>query len=218
MSKPKKEITILKPQIPKSLERLDIANNPIKDEDFFTMGIISESYVDGQRAEKVIFENIVFENVVFTDSYFENIELTDVKFINCDLSNIDLRGAIIHRTEFIDCKIIGASFIDGTFRNVLFSNCNLNYSLFGFSDLKQVGFSQCLLNSADFQNSKFLNVRLRENIMKQIQLSGVELRDIDFSTCDIEGIGARIEDLSGAIIANTQAIVFAGLLGLKIRD
>jgi len=54
--------------------------------------------------------------------------------------------------------------------------------------------------------------------MKQIQLSGVKLNSVDFSTCDIEGIGARVEDLQGAIISNVQAIEFAGLLGLKIKD
>lgn len=217
MSKIKKEITILRPEIPNVLGDLDMTK-PIEDEDFFSLGRISKSYVEEQRADRVLFEKIIFKNVVFTDSTFENIELTDVRFINCDLSNINLRGAIVHRVEFIDCKMIGAGFIEGTFRNVLFSNCNLNYTNFRFSDLKQVGFSQCLLNRSDFQNAKFTKVEFLENNMKQIQLSGVPLKGIDFSTCDIEGIGVRVEDLYGAVIERDQAIEFTGLLGLKMKE
>jgi len=40
---------------------------------------------------------------------------------------------------------------------------------------------------------------------------------VDLSSCDIEGIGAGIEDVKGAIVSPAQAILLAGLLGIIIE-
>jgi uncharacterized protein YjbI with pentapeptide repeats len=209
---------ILSPIIPEGLNNLNICNSYIEDDDYFNMGIISDCSFDNQKAEHVSFEQIIFKNVIFNEISFKFLELTDVKFINCELSNIDLRGAIIHRTEMIDCKMIGANLSEGTLRNVIFDNCNCSYGFFRFSDLKQVSFTNCLLNNSDFQNSNFNKVNFSKTDLKHAQMSGTKLKDIDLSNCDIEGIGVRIEDLHGAIISSMQAVFFSKLLGLVIKE
>ena len=70
MTKVKDEIKILSPQIPNELKSLDIGNSHIEDEDFFNIAIISDRYIEEQRAEKVIFES---------------------KFSKVGLSNIDMK-------------------------------------------------------------------------------------------------------------------------------
>lgn len=122
MTKIKDEIKILSPQIPNELKSLDIGNSHIEDEDFFNIAIISDCYIEEQRAEKVIFES---------------------KFSKIGFSNID---------------------------------------------------------------------------MKRIQMVGVELKGMDLRTCNMEGIGVRIEDLNGAIVSNMQVIELAGLLGVVIKE
>jgi uncharacterized protein YjbI with pentapeptide repeats len=118
----------------------------------------------------------------------------------------------------MDCKMMGIKLIEGTIRNVRFNNCNLSYANFRFSNIKQVIFMNCLLRNGDFQSVELLKVKFDESDMKQIQMSGTKLKDIDLSTCDIEGIGIRIEELYGAIVSNIQVIDFAKLLGLVIKD
>jgi uncharacterized protein YjbI with pentapeptide repeats len=59
--------------------------------------------------------------------------------------------------------------------------------------------------------------------MKDLNLTSAEfsftsLKDIDLTTCTISGISANLLDLRGAIIASSQAVDLAGMLGVVIRD
>lgn len=218
MTKIKPKIKILKPQIPESLDDLDIQRKSIKDEDLFEEGTVIDCSIENQRAERVTFENIVFENVVFQEVYFKKAELIDVRFINCDLSNMSLVGGIIHRAEFLDCKMIGTRLDDVNFRDVRFINCNLSYSNLGFSKYIQVVFEKSILRNAEFQNAKLSKVGFKECDMTSIQMSGTKLKNIDLSNSEIEGMIVGLEELKGAIVSNIQVLSFAGLLGVVIKE
>ena len=43
------------------------------------------------------------------------------------------------------------------------------------------------------------------------------LKGIDFTSCDIEGLGVNIADVNGAIVNSLQAAALAALLGLVIK-
>ncbi|MGJ0845781.1 hypothetical protein ACR77J_03735 [Tissierella praeacuta] len=66
--------------------------------------------------------------------------------------------------------------------------------------------------------SKFSKIGFSNIDMKRIQMVGVELKGMDLRTCNMEGIGVRIEDLNGAIVSNMQVIELAGLLGVVIKE
>jgi hypothetical protein len=47
---------------------------------------------------------------------------------------------------------------------------------------------------------------------------GVKLKGIDFSSCELDGFAARVEDVRGAVVSTAQAISLTSLLGLVIKE
>ena len=62
------------------------------------------------------------------------------------------------------------------------------------------------LKKADFYNASFNRIQLFRVALHQAQLSGAKLKGLDFSECNIEGIGIRLEDLAGITITPLQAV------------
>jgi uncharacterized protein YjbI with pentapeptide repeats len=52
---------------------------------------------------------------------------------------------------------------------------------------------------------------------KNADMTGAKLDGADFRGSSVEGLVALATDLKGAIVDPTQAMIFAELLGLKIR-
>ena len=140
MEEVKVKYKILSPKIANGLEPLFFDNKDIQCNDSYCDGVIADCIIENQSAEHVSFDQVIFRNVIFKDANFRAVELTDIRFENCDLSNADLSGAIIHRVEMINCKILGLNLSEATLRNVLFDDCNGRYISFRFSDCKQVNF------------------------------------------------------------------------------
>jgi uncharacterized protein YjbI with pentapeptide repeats len=102
-------------------------------------------------------------------------------------------------------------------KNIVFTDCNGQYTNFRFADCKQTAFNNCNLRFSDFQESELSKVEFINTDMTQIQIYGTKLSGIDFSTCEIEGLGARIEDVKGVIVTPAQAISLAGLMEIIIK-
>jgi fluoroquinolone resistance protein len=82
----------------------------------------------------------------------------------------------------------------GTFKTSEFNECNFAADCHG-CDL-------ALLKSCEFKNA---------------DMTGAQLEGADFRGSRVEGLMALATDLKGAIVDPAQAMVFAELLGLKIR-
>ncbi len=218
MKKAEKNFKILSPRIPRELALIENLEEQFEDEDQLCGKLISNCMIEDQRSEKVNFKQIIFRNVTFKNVVFSRADIEDVKFENCDLSNMDLSGSIIHRVELENCKIVGSDLSDASFQNVVMNKCNGRYANFRFSHCKRVRFKESLLSFADFQCSEFTDVSLVNTDLRECQMSGTKLKGIDMSTCDIDGIGVRIEDVKGAIISPLQAVSLARLLGVVIKD
>ena len=213
----KKEYKVVSPKIPDGLDEICLSDNSIKDEDSFSMSIVSDCIIDNQMAKQIRCRHMIFNKVTFVEVSFEGIDLTDVRFENCDLSNVDLSGAVIHRTEFVNCKILGINLSESSLQNVMFDNCVGGYASFMFSHLKQVSFKYCILNNADFQDSKFDKVAFCTSNLQEASMAGTKLGGIDFSDCEIEGLRVKIEDVYGVVVSPMQAVYFSKLLGLIVR-
>ncbi len=120
----------------------------------------------------------------------------------------------MHRVEFVNCKIIGINLSEATLRDVTFENCNGQYSFFSYSNCKKVAF---LVIFSDFKNSLFSNVEFQECNLLQSQMNFTNLKGIDFTSCDIEGIGVNINDINGVIVTAMQAVALSSLLGLVVK-
>ncbi|HKL11951.1 MAG TPA: pentapeptide repeat-containing protein [Clostridia bacterium] len=218
MKRKKKEFVILKPRLPK---RSDLSNDMVEsfgDEDIFYCKIFENCTIEDQNAEKVSFKQVLFRNVDFKKTILERVELEDVRFENCDLSNIELEGAIIHRAEFENCKMVGVNLSGAAIQNTVLDKCNCKYANIRFSLCKRFEARDSILDSADFQSSEMVDVRYEATSMRECQMSGTSLCGIDISTCDIEDMIVRMEDIKGAIVSPLQAVMVAGMVGVVVKD
>jgi len=190
----------------------------IQSDDFFEMRMIEDCVIENQTAHKVTFEKIIFKNVTFTETILRGAEFTDVIFERCDLSNVDFTDAIIHRTKFNECKMIGINFASVTLRNVEMTSCIADYASFKLSNIKQTIIQDSSLRKTDFSNSKIQKFHLFSANIDQAQLSGTKLEGIDLSDCEFDGLGVTVEDLKGCIISREQTYIFAKLFGLIVNE
>jgi uncharacterized protein YjbI with pentapeptide repeats len=78
-------------------------------------------------------------------------------------------------------------------------------------------FSSCQLQYVDFHRSEFSKVEFKDTDIAQSQFYNTKLKGIDFTSCNIDGLAAGIEDVNGAIISHAQAISLITLLGVVLK-
>jgi uncharacterized protein YjbI with pentapeptide repeats len=217
MTENKGNAKILKPKISSDLALFDISIENISDYSSISTALFKDIYLENIEAKHVCFNETIFRNVKFTDVSLQNIELTDVRFENCDLSNVDFSGAIIHRAEFINCKLMGINLRDATLQNIYILQCNGKFALMSFTQMKRVIFEESIFENSNFQNSNFTKVQFKKCNFRLSQMSGTSLSGIDLSDSNVEGLGIQLEDLKGAIVSPMQAVDFSKLLGLVIN-
>lgn len=170
------------------------------------------------NAERLTIRRAVLRGVDFSKKHLRSIDVLDVRFENCNFSNADICEASICRTQFIGCKMVGAAIAQAWIKDTAFSNCTADYINFRFTQFNKVCFKDCRLQTADFQSAKLEKTILTGSDLRKAQMSGVSLAGIDFRSCDIDGIGARPENLRGAIILPEQAQTAAKVIGMIIKD
>mgnify|MGYP002925882108 FL=1 len=65
-------------------------------------------------------------------------------------------------------------------------------------DFKKTSFDKCILNSTEGFNTK--------------------LKELDFSSCEIENIALSSDKLTGVVVNSSQALEFVRLLGIVVKD
>ncbi|MCY9110007.1 pentapeptide repeat-containing protein [Bacillus atrophaeus] len=206
---------IQKPRIPETLTAASFDEGLMQD-DRLEMCLIEDCSIIGEDIERICADQVVFRNVAFIDVSFRNIELTDVLFEKCDLSNADFSGAIIHRTEWGQSKLLGINLAEATMRNVLFSQCPANFSSFLFSNMKQVRFDQCSLLQCECNDAVLQHTHFDSCDLEGANFIGTSLQKMDLSSCRFEQIHVSLEKLKGCKITPQQATVFARALGAVI--
>jgi fluoroquinolone resistance protein len=73
------------------------------------------------------------------------------------------------------------------------------------------------LQKLDFHGYNLRGALLKSCEFKNADMTGAQLECADFRGSRVEGLMALATDLKGAIVDPAQAMVFAELLGLKIR-
>ena len=53
--------------------------------------------------------------------------------------------------------------------------------------------------------------------LQQVEFSGTTLKGIDLTSSEIDGMGARIEDLNGVIVSTDQAASLSRLMGVIVK-
>jgi uncharacterized protein YjbI with pentapeptide repeats len=218
MKKAKKSVKILSPRIYEDALTIESIEGFFEDEDQICMKLISNCIIEDQSAEKVNFKQVIFRDVTFKNISFSRADIEDVRFENCDLSNVDLSGSLMHRVEFIDCKVLGSNLSEASLQNVVMNKCNARYVNLVFSRCKKFRIEESELSFADFRWSEFTDANFVNTNLQESQLAGTKLEGVDLSMCDIEGICVTPEDIRGAIVSSLQAISLSKLLGIVIKE
>ncbi len=154
---------------------------------------ISELKREGLSATSLSIESCVLNRVALPDSTFATITLRDVRLVGCDLANVKTRALMALRVELLDCRMTG-------FRVEEPAECHdvlISQGLQSYSQFEGCIFRGCNLHNADMR--------------------GAKLKDADLRGSQVEGLRLHPADLYGAMVDPSQAMIFAALLGIRIR-
>lgn len=186
-------------------------------EDLYEGYTFQEIDFSGTMLPKTEFSHCVFYKCRFVDIRMEHCFFVDTVFQKCDFSNGRAGFCSLQRTTFENCKMLGADWSDGVFRNVRFRDTVARYSNFTHSKFEDSGFTQCDLTEAVLEQCTLKRFRLGECVLQGTAFFHTTLKNIDLSTCSIAGIRVDLLDLKGAVIEANQVFDLAALLEVKIK-
>jgi uncharacterized protein YjbI with pentapeptide repeats len=179
--------------------------------------IIEDLTFDNASPESILFENCILKRVSFTRGRLLNFTLKDVRLMECDFANAEASGLKITRVEFLNCRLTGLRAVQAECQHLLISEGDASFSQFRFGVFKTSEFNACKFAEADFQSADLRGAILKGCDLTKVEMQGARLEGADFRGSRVEGLVATAEDLKGAIVDPAQAMIFAELMGLKIR-
>jgi uncharacterized protein YjbI with pentapeptide repeats len=171
----------------------------------------------GLSPESILFENCILNRINFTRSKLSGLRLKDVRLVECDFANSEAAAPKMIRVEFLNSRLTGFRAVEAECQHLLISAGDASYSQFRFAVFKTSEFDSCNFSEADFHGSDLRGTILKSCDLKNAEMTGTQLEAADFRGSNVEGLVARTEDLKGAIVDPAQAMIFAELMGLKIR-
>ncbi|HXP89211.1 MAG TPA: pentapeptide repeat-containing protein [Bryobacteraceae bacterium] len=173
--------------------------------------------VEGRAAGTLRIEASVLDHVSLANSSFGSIVCKDVRLVGCDLANLETRGLMLVRVEFINCRMTGFRAGEADGQDVLISEGDQRYSQFRFSRFKSAEFDSCNFEDADFQGTDLSGAIFRTCNLKNAEMSKVRLLNTDLRGSLVEGLQLNAGDIRGAVVDPAQAMIFAPLLGIRIE-
>jgi uncharacterized protein YjbI with pentapeptide repeats len=156
------------------------------------------------------------DRVNLSDTSYRSIVLTDVRLVNCDLANFETQASKLVRVEFINCRMTGFRAGRADCQHILISEGDQRYSEFRFSKFKSAEFDSCNFEEADFHGTDLTGSQFRKCNLKRAEMNEAKLFDADLSGSVVDGLKLNAEDIRGAWVDASQAMLFASLLGIRI--
>lgn len=212
-----KLIKIQKPKFIDELEEIEDIYEEIIMADKIQNKIIENVTIEGKKDIGISMDSCIFKNVIFKDCSFKNIDLLDTIFENCDLSNVSFSNGSIHRVEFINCKILGTTFDESNFKDVLLQKLLGKYANFSYARFKSVNIVDCNFQDVIFQQARVEKIALKDSDLTNTYFNKTSLNKIDLTTCDITGIDLEIDDIAGATVTAMQGLELTRLMRITIK-
>jgi len=179
---------------------------------------IGELKREGLSATSLSVESCVLNRVAFPDSTFATITLRDVRLVGCDLANVKTRALTALRVELLDCRMTGFRVEEpAECHDVLISQGLQSYSQFAYASFKSAEFDTCNFEDANFLGADLQGCIFRGCNLHNADMRGAKLREADLRGSQVEGLRVHPADLYGAMVDPSQAMIFAALLGIRIR-
>ena len=162
----------------------------------------------------------VFRGCRFTGCDFSEASFINVQFVDCDFSNSNFSDAYFKCCSFRKCKAVGADFYGSRINHVTFSECNFMGTGFDAAYMSFVKMENVDFTEAGFSKCRFANFWADNVCFCKVNFFKTSLKDIDFSTCDIEEIvlSDTMEELKGAKVHLAQAVALAKRLGIVVKE
>lgn len=173
--------------------------------------------ISGEILEDVEIKGCIFQNCRILGGRLTRISVWDSSFRSCDFSNCVMEDGYFQRVEFLGCKLNGTVSVSSVLKDVYLEDCSCRMWNLSNATLKTVGFNRCDCTAAVFSMWDRKNLSFYESRFSGCNFFKTPLKDIDFSTCTIDGLLVSGGELKGAMIAADQAQDLVGLLGVKIK-
>ena len=191
---------------------------------------------DGFNTEKY-FENLKWEN----DSRFasnlsglridtgviEKVTLTgnintfcmnDVSIRSCNWSNLVCYQPDWVRVKIYDSKLTGLQLTKPNFELIEFNDCQADLMQLRFGKAVKTCFVNCNFSGADFEGSDLTGCRFLNCNLTDAEMSGCKLIKTDFRGSNLQGLHVGVNEIKGAIVSTSQALILTGILGIEILD
>ena len=179
--------------------------------------LFKNQMISGEILEDVEIKGCIFQNCRILGGRLTRISVWDSSFRSCDFSNCVIEDGYFQRVEFLGCKLTGTSSVSSVLKDVYLEDCSCRMWNLSNATIKTVGFNRCDCTSAVFSMWDRKNLSFYESRFSGCNFFKTPLKDIDFSTCSIDGLMLSGEELKGAVIAAHQAQELVGLLGVKVK-
>ena len=174
--------------------------------------------MQGADGERLVFDNCVFKDMSFANNDWRGVEFVDVSFQTCDFSNVQMENVMFHRCEIVNSKLTGADLANSNLGHLLVIDSDARYANFNFSEMKEVEFADSNLMDSDFYECQFKQVRFKKCKLDNANFLETDLDGVDLSDNTYERIEVTVPKIAGCIVSREQALGFARVLGLTVKE
>jgi uncharacterized protein YjbI with pentapeptide repeats len=206
-----------KPDIPSDLAAVDAAVLSAGRDISVSERSLQELRLEVQNGGTLHLEASILERVVLANCTFGSIVFKDVRLIGCDLANLQTRALSLTRVEFVNCRMTGLRAGDADCRDVLIEEGDQRYAQFRYAKFRSAEFDTCNFEEADFQGADLTGSIFRKCNLRNAEMSKVKLLNADLRGSSVESLHLNAEDVRGAVVDLSQAMIFAPLLGIRIE-
>ena len=207
---------ITPPKFPKQELETGLPEEPLLDRTYYAQRVFSHDNLSGQEAERVSFDQILFQHVNLNKTCFKKVQVIDSRLTVCDLANAQWIEACLSRVELIGCHLVGLQCSEAQFQDVLFKECRANFSQFAFATFKAVRFENCDLSEVNFLEADLSGVTFVNCDLRHADLTGTRLVGVDLRSSQIDGARVGPLELKSAIIDSNQALAFVRGMGITV--
>ena len=211
---------MLWPKLPENMrdEMLEEAVNVALDENTDVEGCRFYGEEMPDTAGKTLeFSGCLFEKCVIRPSS-GRLVFVDCVLDTCDLSGADFIKCTFQRIAFRHCRMTGARFSETPLMNVSFSECQMNLASFADVKAQHVLMENCVLKESSFFRFKWMDWVLRSCQMQQAEMQETPLKNLDVTSCRVDGLLVALNALRGMKVTPEQAVQLSVLLGLTIVE
>ena len=136
-----------------------------------------------------------------------------------DLANANRRGGRVHDRVLEDLRLTGATFDDGSLRDVRLERCRADLASAVHATIERVAFVDCDLREVAFDGAHLRDVLFVRCDLAGASFSQARVERVELAGCDLARVRS-VADLRGAwmpvddVVAN--AVVLASAAGIRV--